>query len=636
MDVYRPELVRLLWPIFVHCLLDLAAGYFMDPCSKFLDAFSARFKNEHGDDLRKLSVIRMPEHLHTSDIAKIYRNNKYRLTMSKMAHSTILQFLEANENEGGSLLTQMLQSHLNIIPVDRAQLGSERSLAAMLARGGEDFEMPAEDEGIPGHNPGSANQALNAPTALPRVLLGALQKDQDLMDDVRAELQDEDTRHPPELGQSTLVNELEATIKREPVEDGPTREMVPLPPPLARDVALEVQKIRELRDRFKIDPRTGGVGPGISVCMYTFHNTKDSINCIDFSGDLQLVAAGTAQNHIRVWSLDGSPLPASIRPSESNAKPVSSRRLVGHSGPIYAVAFSPAATKNPDAPDWFPSTHPHYLLSSSADKTIRLWNVDTWSCLVVYKGHNAPVWDVKWSPHGHYFATGGWDRCARLWATEHISPLRMFAGHDSDVEIVAWHPNGAYVFTAGSDRTVRMWDINTGRAVRMFTGHTGNPTAIECAPNGKVLASADDQGSIILWDLEKGGRIKRMRGHGKGGIWSLSWSVESTVLVSGGADNTVRVWDVEQKHNPDGSKAGADGAQVSASTGATAAGATGAAAAVASVVSAAHTQKKKAKDAVTTPDQISAFPTKQSPVYKVLFSKTNCVLAGSAFLPENA
>jgi transcription initiation factor TFIID subunit 5 len=198
----------------------------------------------------------------------------------------------------------------------------------------------------------------------------------------------------------------------------------------------------------------------------------------------------------------------------------------------------------------------------------------------------------------------------------------MFVGHDSDVDVVCFHTNGAYVFTGG-DKNVRMWDINRGTAVRMFTGHTGNLTALECSPNGLILASADDQGSIILWDLHTGARLKRMRGHGKGGIWSLSFSVESSVLTSAGADLTVRVWDI--LHKP--SSASADGAAKTETAVTTVSAASVAAAATGA-------GKKGRKEVVVTPDQISAFATKKSPVYKVTFSRGNLVVAGSAFLPE--
>jgi transcription initiation factor TFIID subunit 5 len=105
--------------------------------------------------------------------------------------------------------------------------------------------------------------------------LGAYPQEEDLQDDVRAALQDEDAKAAPRPGQSSLVDEFEQRIKREPTEEGPSRDIVPLPPSLARDVSMEVQKILDYRYRYKIDSRTGGVGPAVSVTMYTFHNTYD-------------------------------------------------------------------------------------------------------------------------------------------------------------------------------------------------------------------------------------------------------------------------------------------------------------------------------------------------------------------------
>lgn len=327
-----------------------------------------------------------------------------------------------------------------------------------------------------------------------------------------------------------------------------------------------------------------------------------------------------AESYIRVWSLDGSKLLSTVE--ENNDQATSSRRLVGHSGPVYAVAFSPA-TVNPDPSG--PPTNAQYLLSASEDKTVRLWSLDMFTCLVAYRGHDNPIWDLQWGPYGHYFLTGSNDRTARLWATDHIEPLRIYVGHDNDVDCVAFHPNNLYIFTGSCDRTVRMWHISGGNCLRLFTGHTGNVTAIACSPDGKTLASADDVGNIILWTLETGRRKKRMRGHGKGGIYSLSWSVESTVLVSGGADKSVRVWDVLQETNESTSKA-ADGTAAAKADGAlTTKGASGA-----PVTSA----KKAAKETGVSPDQISVFQTKDSPVYKVMFTRMNLVLAGGAFLPS--
>jgi transcription initiation factor TFIID subunit 5 len=235
-------------------------------------------------------------------------------------------------------------------------------------------------------------------------------------------------------------------------------------------------------------------------------------------------------------------------------------------------------------------------------------------------------------------------------------------GHDTSISALAWHPNGTYIFSASDemDKSIRMWSIITGNCVRIFTGHTHYISALQCAGNGKILASADAGGNIFLWDIDKGTRIKRCRGHGKGGIPSLSFSAESNVLVSGGLDGTVRVWDIElpadpNKANPltggaaqpgpqpDGTVAGdtiAVGGGSSDSRSITVGGQTaqapGASASGGGVGAGGGGGggKKKAKEVQITPDQISAFATKKTPVMKVQFTRMNLIVAGGCYDPE--
>lgn len=369
---------------------------------------------------------------------------------------------------------------------------------------------------------------------------------------------------------------------------------------------------------------------------------------MDFSNDGQMVAAGTTESYIRVWSLDGKALPT-MNAHEKNSK-FNSRKLIGHSGPVYDVSFSDAASgpaqklfgeegKLNPAMD----TRPKLLLSSAADGQVRLWSLESWSCLCLYKSHDGPVFRSLWGPHGHYFISGGYDKAVRVWMQDHASPQRLLVGHDTAISALAWHPNGMYVFSASdeTDKSIRMWSVVTGVCVRVFTGHNDYISAIECAPNGKILASADHAGNIFFWDLSKGTRIKRSRGHGKGGIWSLSFSVESTVLASGGQDGTVRLWDVELPADPQkatqlqaGAESGAAGADnlnnASGDASRNAAGTSGQAGGSGT----GGTHKKKSKEVMITPDQISAFPTKKTPVMKVKFTRMNLVIVGGCYDPE--
>ena len=82
-------------------------------------------------------------------------------------------------------------------------------------------------------------------------------------------------------------------------------------------------------------------------------------------------------------------------------------------------------------------------------------------------------------------------------------------------------------------RSVQTADILHPR-VSGYSGFVIGPLTLEI---GEDLA-------INLWDLGSGKRIKKMTGH-TASIYSLAFSAESSLLVSGGADWTVRCWDVK-------------------------------------------------------------------------------------------
>ncbi|KAH6669173.1 TAF5-like protein, partial [Plectosphaerella plurivora] len=551
LDIYKFELAKLLWPVFVYSWMELVNQGYVEESKNLVKTYTPLFENGHADDLKVFSTITLPQQIKENATTKLYRDNKFHIPLNQHVVGNLFHFLERERDNGGAVVTFILQTYC---AVDTAQRGPIEpfSFEAIFRRAqGMNLEEIDQHEGIPGVKTGVTNrEALDKSVVL---RLGPLPMDDELRDDLRAELADADARQPPPEGKISLLEEFEQKIKREESAEAPHRNELPLPPPRARDVAMEMAKVRENRDRFKIEGRTGGVGVPVSACMFTFHNSLGSVACIDFSNDHELVAVGTTDSYIRVWHMEGKAL-KSKAPHEKDLK-VSNRKLIGHFGPVYSVAFSDGVQNGDTRPSFAAEGKsassielgPKLLLSASADGQIRLWSLDLWQCLCIYKGHDGPVFRVQWGPHGHYFLSGGWDKTARIWMQDHASAQRLLVGHDTSISAIAWHPNGTYVFTASdeTDKTIRMWSVVTGSCVRVFTGHTEYVSSIVCAPNGKVLASGDSGGNIFFWDLEKGTRIKRSRGHAKGGIWSMDFSVESNVLVSGGQDGSVRLWDVE-------------------------------------------------------------------------------------------
>lgn len=254
----------------------MVASFYPQDARSFFDTHKNLFLPEHTDDVRSLEYVSLPEHAQENHIARLYRSNKYRLVLSNPAFSNLMQFLESKQKDGGSVMSAMLSSHCTIITKERSA-DDRFSFAALLGRASAGQGLPAEDEGIPGHHPGSAYTGDNPAMAgtLPRLRLGKLPLDQTLEGDVRGELAEEDAKNPPGPGRNNLTQEFDKMIKKEEDEEAPTRADIPYPPTTARDVAVEVQKVKENRDRLRIEGRTGGVGPGVSVCMFTFHNTYD-------------------------------------------------------------------------------------------------------------------------------------------------------------------------------------------------------------------------------------------------------------------------------------------------------------------------------------------------------------------------
>jgi transcription initiation factor TFIID subunit 5 len=271
---------RLSWPVFVYSYLDLIIADAVEDGEKFFREFGPQFEQVHSDELRAFEMIKLRSHVMENSVAKLYRENKYRLPLNKHVYYNLLTFLESNAESGGAVIIYILQSYCEVRETERGPL-DQYSFDAIVNRArGLQVDDADLQEGIPGAFTGVTNQDIMDHTTMLKLGMPAMEPE--LAGDVRAELEDEDAKNPPDDGQPSLVEEFDRIVKREDSADAPPRGEIPYPPSRARDVLMEVQKIKENRDRFKMDkieskqPGTTGMAPGVSICMFTFHNTLDS------------------------------------------------------------------------------------------------------------------------------------------------------------------------------------------------------------------------------------------------------------------------------------------------------------------------------------------------------------------------
>ncbi|SCW03602.1 LAFE_0G14092g1_1 [Lachancea fermentati] len=608
LDMYKPELIRIIYPIFIYVFLTLV-GKDSIQARRFFDKFSVDYKAFHASEINKLFSVNSVDHIKENELAQGFQSNKYRVTISRTTLNLLLYFLNENESVGGSLLISIINQNLspNIVETITSQ--------ETLTDGIKDVSAGAVD--VDTHN------------SVP-VKLGQFPVDEEFSKEVEMELKRKDDQEQAQgeaAPKKTLIEEYremnkyvtdekatseddkkESTTtaaesekkedrKAESIMESPSRDTLPLPSKTALDLKLEIQKVRESRDAIRLD-NLQSAAP--SVCMYTFHNTNGDMTSLEFSDDVRLASAGFQDSVIKIWSLDGTVLDNKL-PSRAMDKSTC-ETLVGHSGTVYSTSFSPDN---------------RYLISGSEDKTVKLWSTDTFTPLVSYKGHNHPVWDVCFSPLGHYFASASHDQTARLWSCDHIYPLRIFAGHLNDVDTVSFHPNGTYVFTGSSDKTCRMWDISTGDSVRLFLGHTAPVTSTAVSPDGRWLSTGSEDGLINVWDIGTGKRLKQMRGHGKNAVYTLSYSKEGNVLLSGGADHSVRVWDLKKSTAEPSAEPEQPFVSYSGD--------------VTTSVNQDIKEYGRRRTVVPTTDLMASFYTKKTPVFKVKFTRSNLVIAGGAF-----
>jgi len=204
--------------------------------------------------------------------------------------------------------------------------------------------------------------------------------------------------------------------------------------------------------------------------------------------------------------------------------------LVGHTGPVWGVSVSADGKR---------------LLTSSSDRTLRLWDADTGKCLRVFEGHTAKVIAAVLSADGRRVLSGGEDRTVRLWDATTGKELRRMTGQASEVLSVAFGPEGKAI-SGGEDGTMRLWDLSTGKNVGVFVGDTQRVRRLTYSDRPKLAAGCGLDVVVRLWNLEIGKEVRRLLTchNGLELDTDLCFSTDGKRLLSSNRHAPLRIWDV--------------------------------------------------------------------------------------------
>ena len=162
-----------------------------------------------------------------------------------------------------------------------------------------------------------------------------------------------------------------------------------------------------------------------------------------------------------------------------------------------------------------------------------------------FEGQNYGVF----SPDGRWILTSSRDNALRLWDAATRREIRSFAGHTACPRILCFAPpKGDRIVSAGDDATIRVWDSETGRELKTLRVESGplrirSPAVV--AAGGKRLLWCAEDGRVRVTDLESGQHVHSFDiRHGGTTVYVVGFSHDGQWALSGGFESAARLWNV--------------------------------------------------------------------------------------------
>ena len=157
--------------------------------------------------------------------------------------------------------------------------------------------------------------------------------------------------------------------------------------------------------------------------------------------------------------------------------------------------------------------------------------------------HSDTVMGLQFNAAGTQIASGAADKFAKITNVADGKILHSFEGHTHHVMGVAWQYNGRILASVGADNEIKVWNVVTGERAGKFAVGSKEVTSIHFVgyTDNAVVTAGDNRVRRVRVPLGNPANVRDFSG-ATDYVYSCAVSADGNVVVAGGADAVLRVW----------------------------------------------------------------------------------------------
>ena len=301
---------------------------------------------------------------------------------------------------------------------------------------------------------------------------------------------------------------------------------------------------------------TGAITPVLPerniVKTASFKAHDGAINGLSLSGDGRLIVTASDDRTLRIWNRETLKEAGAIYLDDGPATSLSvrnNRALTTHADGSTVIWDLDSRQrlyrfKRNDASVWaatFAGSEDR-VASAGHDWTVALWETASESApAILFEGHESAVQALAADASGRWLASGGADKTVKLWNLETRQIRRTYRNHSDFVSALAVSADTNLVAAASLDGSIKLWSTLSSRPQRTFTAHKARVTSIAFSANSELLASAAEDGTVRIRGL-KGARSYWTLNGMEQGARTVAFAPNGRSLITGGQDGVVTIW----------------------------------------------------------------------------------------------